>query len=137
MSDHLYERQKRALVEHLRDYQSASRLSKKGQTMIFDKHRLPDGGYAPQLKEELKEARIAFAKEWGMNGWRNEHFIKNMIEEAQRPDEAAIKEMHRQYKDTVKDIEQQEQRPSSSERFRNHLNEQSLKQKDGHKPKMG
>lgn len=143
MNEELIEKQKRALLEHMKDYQNASQLSKKAQAIIFNKHKLPDGGYGPGLHDELKQARIGFAKEWGINGWRNEHFVKNMITEAQRPTETQVEEMHRQYRENEgigqradATGQEQEARSSEAQEFLNQLDENSQKQKNKLRPGM-
>lgn len=148
MNEGLIEKQKKALLAHMKDYQIASQLSKNTQTVIFNKHKLPEGGYGPGLHDELRQVRIAFAKEWGMNGWRNEHFVKCVIAEAQRPTEEQVDDMHRQYHadDSIgqKVLEQkadatsreQGARSADAREFLNHLDETAQKQKNRLKPGM-
>lgn len=149
MKNELIEKQKRALLAHMKDYQNASQLSKKSQAIIFDKHKLPNGEFGSGLRDELREARISFAKEWGINGSRNEHFVKKLVEEAQRPSESQVEDMHRKYLDSQQDIERGDAqvddsaRPENKSRtvtgaeFLKQLSENAQRHKKKHTPGMG
>jgi hypothetical protein len=142
-NDERIEKQTRALVTHMNDFQKASYLSKKGQSVIFNKHKQPDGEFSSGLRDELREARIAFAKEWGVNGWRNLQFVKEFIVEAQRPTEGEINDMQKQYRETGDDMRHGLQKQLSGEAeytdqttsdFRTRLNENAEKNRKRHKP---
>src|SRR5215217_1035848 len=93
MSNALIEQQTKKLVAHMNDYQNAAQLQQKGEAAIFNKHRLPGGGFADGLNKDLAKYRKGFAEEWGVEGWRNEQFVKQQIAEAQRPTDEQTEDM--------------------------------------------
>lgn len=96
MNNSIIEKQTKELAAHINDYQRAYQLKKKGEAAIFDKHKLPDGQFGAGLRDDLIAYRKNFAQEWGYKGWRNEQFVKKQMEEAMRPTEEQVNDMHEQ-----------------------------------------
>ena len=116
MNDEKVEKQTKKLVDHMNEYMKASELQKKGTAAIFDKHRLPEGGFGSGLNNDLAEYRKKFAEEWGNDGWRNKQFVEKQMDEAQRPSEKEVEQMHQQHlKDEKQSVE--EEPPAEREVF--------------------
>lgn len=129
MDNSLIEKQTKELVAHMNDFQSATQLQKKGEAAIFDKYRQADGKFGEGLKDELSQCRKNFAQEWGADGWRNTQFVKQQIEEAQRPTETQITQMHQQHST------QEQQAAAKREEFLKNLQENKPKPQQGLKPR--
>lgn len=133
MNNNKVEKQTKELVAHMNDYLAASQLQKKGEAAIFDKHRLPEGQFAPGLNEELAKYRKNFADEWGTEGWRNTRFVEKQIEMAQRPTEEEIDDMYQH--ESEQQSEQQEQNVKSQKFLNNLKNSHKPTQRQGPKPR--
>jgi hypothetical protein len=92
MNKSLMEQHTKKLVNHMNDYQQAAQLQQKGEAALFNRHRLPGGGFTSGLKEDLAKYRKDFADEWGAEGWRNEQFVKQQIEDTQNQAQAKTQE---------------------------------------------
>lgn len=132
--------QTKKLVAHMEDYRKSLQLHKKGEAAIFDKNRIDDKTFGPELGYELTEYRKKFQEEWGSEGWRNTQFVKQQIEDAQRPTEEQIEDMHRQHL-INRDQQQFGEAKDSVQRRQEVLdglnNQQKARQQNGHKPKLG
>ncbi|MBN8669398.1 MAG: hypothetical protein J0L80_01845 [Chitinophagales bacterium] len=126
-------KQTKELAAHINDYVNAYNLKKKDEAVIFNKHKLDDGTFSPDLRDELVKRRKDFAEEWGAYGWRNKEFVTHQFEQSRRPTEEEIEQMNKQHLQTNPETQAHGQRDQKRQDFKDELKEARQVQKQGPK----